>query len=121
MDFYNVDIDLLFVSVDNVALLATYNTFKYKAVVRELAEETGLIPHGEPKFLGIYFNKIASKRDHVVVYRCETNSNGNAKIPDREIAEARFFPIDNLPSDISPATKRRLAEMFEGADVSPHW
>lgn len=92
-----------------------------EAVVRELAEETGLFPHGEPKFFGIYFNKIASKRDHVVVYRCETHSNGNAKIPDREIAEARFFPIDNLPSDISPATKRRLAEMFEGADVSPHW
>ena len=43
------------------------------------------------------------------------------KRPDREIAEARFFPLDGLPENTTPATRRRLAELFEGAAVSEYW
>lgn len=92
-----------------------------EAVIRELAEETGLAPNTRPQFFGIYYNKIASKRDHVALYKCVTISNGSVKVPDKEIAEARFFSLDNLPTDLNPATKRRLAEMFDGAEISPHW
>lgn len=92
-----------------------------EAAVRELAEETGLKPQEEPQLFAIYFNKIASNRDHVVLFQCQTSSDGVTKIPDKEIAEARFFSLDNLPNDISAGTRRRLAEMFEGAEISPHW
>ena len=92
-----------------------------EAVIRELTEETGLVPQKQPQIFNIYFNTIASKRDHVALYQCQTLSDGEAKTPDKEIAEARFFPLDNLPSDTSAGTRRRLAEMFEGAEISPHW
>ena len=43
------------------------------------------------------------------------------KIADREIAEAGFFPLDRLPDNTTPATLRRLSEVFDGAAVSPYW
>lgn len=92
-----------------------------EAAIRELAEETGLNPLKQPKLFDIYFNTIASKRDHVALYRCEVISNGDSKAPDKEIAEARFFALNELPEDTSGGTKRRLAELFDGAEVSPHW
>lgn len=92
-----------------------------EAVIRELQEETGLVPNTQPQYFGIYFNKIASNRDHVAVYRCDVFSNEVGKIPDTEIAEARFFSLDKLPEDASAGTRRRLAEMFEGAEISPFW
>ena len=39
----------------------------------------------------------------------------------REIAEAGFFRLDNLPQGVTPATLRRIREVFEQASVSPHW
>ncbi|MEM9574835.1 MAG: NUDIX domain-containing protein [Pseudomonadota bacterium] len=91
------------------------------AAIRELAEETGLEPQTAPQLFGIYFNKMASRRDHVALYRCEAISNGSPKLPDREIAEARFFSLSDLPEDLTKATGRRLAEIYDGADISPHW
>lgn len=91
------------------------------AAIRELAEETGLEAQTAPQLFNIYFNRMASKRDHVALYRCEATSNSSPKIPDREIAEARFFSLNDLPQDLTDATARRLAEMYDGATVSPYW
>jgi hypothetical protein len=43
------------------------------------------------------------------------------KQPDREIAEAGFFPLDQLPEGTTPATRSRLAEILEGQPPSAHW
>ena len=43
------------------------------------------------------------------------------KLPDHEIAELGFFPLDKLPDNTTPATRRRLAEVFDGAEVSAYW
>lgn len=43
------------------------------------------------------------------------------KKPDMEIAEARFFPLDALPDGVTPATRRRLAEITEGAVPAMDW
>ena len=44
-----------------------------------------------------------------------------AKRPDREIAEAGFFPLDRLPEETTSATRRRLAEILEGQPPSENW
>jgi hypothetical protein len=69
----------------------------------------------------VHFNRQSSRRDHVLLYLVEQFAIMSAKRPDREIAEAGFFQIDRLPGDTSPATRRRLAELFDGAEVSKYW
>jgi hypothetical protein len=43
------------------------------------------------------------------------------KRPDREIAEAGFFPLDRLPDETSPATRRRIDEIVRGAPPPDTW
>ena len=69
----------------------------------------------------MHFNTQSSRRDHVLFYLVSDFRVVAAKTPDREIAEAGFFPLDRLPEGTTPATLRRLAEVFEGAAVSPYW
>ena len=69
----------------------------------------------------VHFNRQSSRRDHVLFYLVSDFRVIAPKMPDREIAEAGFFPLDRLPDNTTPATRRRLAEVFEGAAVSPYW
>ena len=69
----------------------------------------------------LHFNRRASRRDHVALYLVETFRQTAPKLPDREIAEAGFFPLDRLPDQTTPATQRRIAEIFGGAPASPDW
>jgi hypothetical protein len=58
--------------------------------------------------------------DHVLIYRveawelCEPTQRG-------EIEEIAWFAKDDLPPDITPATRRRLLEVLEGEEPHPHW
>lgn len=92
-----------------------------EALVRELAEEANVAVAGAPELRSFHFNRQASRRDHVAVYLITAYEVTGPKRPDREIAEAGFFPLDALPDETTPATRRRLAELFEGTPVSDHW
>ncbi len=63
----------------------------------------------------LHFNARASRRDHVAFYLIETFHQTWPRLPDREIAEAGFFPVDALPADTTQGTRRRHAEILEGA------
>ena len=63
----------------------------------------------------------ASHRDHVALYLVRSFEVLGPKRPDREIAEAGFFPIDALPDGTTPATRRRLAEVFDGQPPAAEW
>jgi hypothetical protein len=69
----------------------------------------------------VHFNRHSSRRDHVLFYLVSDFRVRAPKLPDREIAEAGFFPLDHLPDHTTPATRRRLAEIFEGVEVSAYW
>jgi hypothetical protein len=43
------------------------------------------------------------------------------RAPDREIAEARFFPRAALPEGTTAGTRARLAEILDGAPVRGRW
>jgi 8-oxo-dGTP pyrophosphatase MutT (NUDIX family) len=88
---------------------------------RELQEEGNLIASTSPRLIGFYFNRRASKRDHVTLYVLDGVKQTASFTPNGEIAEARFFALDDLPQGVTPATQRRLHEFQSGAEPDPFW
>ncbi|RWL49960.1 MAG: NUDIX domain-containing protein [Mesorhizobium sp.] len=91
------------------------------ALARELAEEGNIALTAPPVLRSMHFNRRSSKRDHVGLYLIEAFSQTAPKRPDHEIAEVGFFPLDHLPEGTTPATLRRIAEVFGGESMSPYW
>lgn len=92
------------------------------ALKRELAEEANIEIEVPPVLVSVHHNRRASRRDHVLLYRIDEFRQTEPFVPTREIAEARFFGVTELPSDISPSSARRIAEvMGDGGDASSHW
>jgi len=92
-----------------------------EALRRELREEASIAFDETPRLHGVFFNAKASRRDHVVVYVVTRFTVLGQRQPDWEIAEAGFFPLDELPEGTTAATRRRLAEVRDGAAVSTDW
>lgn len=91
----------------------------YDALVREMAEEGGVAPDAAT-LLGFYSNHAIFPNDHVAVYRV-TAWTPCAPRGGREIAARGFFARDALPAGVTPGTRRRLAEAFDGAPVAAVW
>ncbi len=84
------------------------------AAARETLEETGYATDGRPTLLGFYLNRVAGgARDHVAVYVWRDFRGQHEFAPNLEIAECRWFAMDELPADIEPGTARRLREIFD--------
>jgi 8-oxo-dGTP pyrophosphatase MutT (NUDIX family) len=90
-----------------------------EALRRELLEEVGVTPRGDLALFGAYVNFHEYKSDHVLVYRVPAYDIGPSESP--EIAEHAFFPADDPPTDISPGTARRLAELKGKAARNGRW
>ncbi|HEX7782831.1 MAG TPA: NUDIX domain-containing protein [Sphingobium sp.] len=88
------------------------------ALRRELKEEVALTDVAVERILGVYHSRKEGKDDHVVIFivRIDTSRAAQLEKADlMEIAEARWFPLDTLPSALSAATARRIAEYRSGA------
>lgn len=92
-----------------------------QALARELAEEGNIEIVSPPVVKSLHLNRHASRRDHVAVYLIEDFRQAGPKKPDMEIADAGFFPLDALPDGITEGTRRRLEEIFGGAEPSGEW
>jgi len=92
-----------------------------QALTRELAEEGNIALTAAPTLKSMHFNCRASRRDHVGFYLIESFSQNAPKLPDHEIAEAAFFPLDRLPEGVTPATLRRIGEIFGSQSASAYW
>jgi 8-oxo-dGTP pyrophosphatase MutT (NUDIX family) len=92
-----------------------------EALARELVEEGNIALTAPPVLQSMHFNRRASRRDHVGLYLIESFTQTTPKLPDHEIAEAGFFPLDRLPEGTTPATLRRIAEVVHGEPVSSYW
>lgn len=91
------------------------------ALARELREEAGIAVHAPLVLHGAFFNAAVSNRDHVLVFLVEAHSRDDALRDTREIAEVRFFDPRDLPGDTTPGTRRRIAEIVEGAAIGERW
>ncbi|MBX9760014.1 MAG: NUDIX domain-containing protein [Beijerinckiaceae bacterium] len=92
-----------------------------EALRREVLEEGNVEIAGEPELHGMFFNRRASRRDHVALFVARDARVLGLRPPDREIAEAGFFHLDELPHDTTAATRARIAEVFEGAVRDAYW
>ncbi|MCB5173839.1 NUDIX domain-containing protein [Microvirga lenta] len=92
-----------------------------QALKRELHEEARIDIAAPPQLFGVFFNARVSRRDHVLVYVIRDFTVVEPKQPDREIAEAGFFPLDALPEGTTAATRRRLAEIVSGEPLAETW
>ena len=92
-----------------------------QALVKELREEGNIELTGEAELFGVYLNSRASVRDHVALYVVRCFSQTAPRLPDREIAECGFFPLDALPEGTTASTRRRIAEVIEGRAVEEIW
>ena len=91
------------------------------ALARELREEGNLVLDGAPTLHGFHFNARVSRRDHVAVYVVRAFHQTAPRAPDREIAEAGFFPLAALPEGVTRGTAARLAELRDGGAPAPTW
>lgn len=91
-----------------------------ESLERELAEEGNIAMTAPPELFGVYFNRRASPRDHVVLYVVRGFQQTAPRGPDRELAETGFFPLDALPPGTTASTRARLAEIA-GAARSADW
>jgi ADP-ribose pyrophosphatase YjhB (NUDIX family) len=83
------------------------------AVTREVREETGLtVSKGDARVFGVYWSFFEGKSDHIVV--CTSTAAGTLQPDGIEIDAATFWPLSDLPANVSPGTRRRLAELASG-------
>ena len=92
-----------------------------EALARELQEEGNIVMTARPPLHGVFFNRHASRRDHVALFVVREFRQDSAPAPNREIIAHGFFARDALPSDTSRATRTRIAEIFEGHATGDDW
>ena len=85
-----------------------------EAARREAREETGAALN-QVKLLGVYTNFKEMKTDHNVVFYC--NDFAFSGKHDGEIAEVKFFALNELPDELWPGHRRRLDEYQAGAEL----
>lgn len=90
------------------------------AAVREVREETQIELTEAPRLVGIYLSLVQIKSDHILFYEAGPWRRVDEKPPNMEIAEAKFFALDQLPADTTGGTLRRLAEL-SGQPQSAMW
>jgi ADP-ribose pyrophosphatase YjhB (NUDIX family) len=92
-----------------------------EALARELAEEGNIRLTAVPRLHGVFFNKRASRRDHVALFVVRDFAQDAPPRPNHEIRAHGFFSRDALPDDTSRGTRARIAEVFDGVAVSELW
>jgi 8-oxo-dGTP pyrophosphatase MutT (NUDIX family) len=91
------------------------------ALARELREEGNIELVDPPQFIGVYFNRRVSRRDHVAFYVVRSFHQRVAPQPNHEIVAHGFFAPDGLPPDTGRATRERIAEVIGGRNVTELW
>lgn len=84
------------------------------AAVREVREEAGC--EARPlDLLGLYRATVEGMVSYVAVFVCEPLGEARPPARDLEIVDARFFPWSDLPANLEPGARRRIAEHRQGA------
>jgi ADP-ribose pyrophosphatase YjhB (NUDIX family) len=91
------------------------------AARREVFEETGEQALEPLKLLGAYSHLTDGRNDHVVLYLLIGRGNRAPTARNLEIRASEYFPIENLPEDISPSSRQRIREWRREVESTPTW
>ena len=91
------------------------------ALTRELLEEGNIEITGPAPLFALYFNRRASRRDHVALYVVRTFRQSAPPQPNGEIVAHGFFAPDALPEDTTRGTRARIAEVLEKRNADEFW
>jgi len=91
------------------------------ALARELREEGNIELVEPPELHAVYFNRRASRRDHVALYVVRAFRQIAPPQPNSEIVAHGFFATNALPLDTSRATRERIAEILTGRAAAEIW
>lgn len=80
------------------------------AAIRETKEEARVFIKSLDRKLGTYTYQYLKRRATIHVFIADEWDELDLWTPNTEIAERQFFSLYDLPEDISPATKKRIAE-----------
>ena len=89
------------------------------AILRELLEEVGVTPLEEPELFSVYHSNREKRDDYVAFYivrKFEMKDTSSA-----EIAKKAWFPLNDLPLETTPATRRRIEEFLGQRQKSDTW
>ena len=92
----------------------------YQAAMREVREEVGVEALEEPVLHGVFLNDKQFAGDHVCCFVLRKFKELGTR-DSVEISEARFFPVTELPEGTTPGTRRRIAEVIDGATLTREW
>jgi 8-oxo-dGTP pyrophosphatase MutT (NUDIX family) len=92
-----------------------------EALTRELFEEGRIVPSGKPELHGVFLNSHVSRRDHVAIYIVRQFTQDRMPEPNREIVACGFFAASALPEGTTEGTRRRIAEVLDGAATIATW
>jgi 8-oxo-dGTP pyrophosphatase MutT (NUDIX family) len=86
--------------------------------IREVREETGCTLVNTREH-GLFISNAEGWPDHITVVVGETSDH--PKADGRELLEATFFPLDALPTNVSPASLRRIIEVRDNLPPAAQW
>jgi 8-oxo-dGTP pyrophosphatase MutT (NUDIX family) len=91
------------------------------ALERELREEGNIELTDPPALHAFYFNRRASRRDHVALFIVRSFRQIAPPQPNSEIIAHGFFSPQALPDDTSRATRERITEVLSGRAPAELW
>lgn len=91
----------------------------YQALQRELKEEVGVSLLTPAQLFAVYYSNNEKRDDYIIFYICQALLQKASH--SAEIAAQQWFDLDNLPQDISPATKKRIEEYLGTRAISEYW
>ncbi|RDB37235.1 NUDIX domain-containing protein [Spirobacillus cienkowskii] len=90
-----------------------------QAIIREVFEEVGVLVKEQPIVFDNYFHQIHRVDDIVILYVIKNYELVLSKCS--EVKDLKWFNINDLPNDISHATKRRIDEYYFHHTKSDFW
>lgn len=90
-----------------------------EAIKRELMEEVGLQLEEVPQLFGVYYNDFQKRGDYVILYLVKSFTMHTTN--SLEIERWAWYPLQDLPRDITPATRRRIEEFIGKRAISSKW